>query len=107
MRTKEDINIEKHTYKTLNYRLQFSYIHTSFVSGAQIMLSMKVIGLGFDVSSGVIALPSFTEYLAYLFCAGNVIFGPWISFLDFKSIYSTNVSKCLVSLYNQISNTHG
>ncbi|XP_048739721.1 protein-serine O-palmitoleoyltransferase porcupine-like [Ostrea edulis] len=65
------------------------------VRGAQIMLSMKVIGLGFDISSGVISLPSFTDYMAYIFCAGNVIFGPWISFLDFKSIYSTNISKCL------------
>lgn len=71
-----------------------------FISGAQIMLSMKVIGLGFDISSGVISLPSFTDYMAYIFCAGNVIFGPWISFLDFKSIYSTNISKCLVSYIN-------
>lgn len=58
---------------------------------------MKVIGLGFDISSGVIPLPSVTDYMAYIFNAGNVIFGPWLSFQDFKSIYSTNVSKCLVS----------
>lgn len=58
---------------------------------------MKVIGLGFDISSGVMPLPSVTDYMAYIFNAGNVIFGPWISFQDFKSIYSTNVSKCLVS----------
>lgn len=65
------------------------------VRGAQIILSMKVIGLGFDISSGVIPLPSVTDYMAYIFNAGNVIFGPWLSFQDFKSIYSTNVSKCL------------
>ena len=67
------------------------------ISGAQIILSMKVIGLGFDVSAGVLSLPSVMEYMAYIFNAGNVIFGPWVSFQDFQSLYSTNVSKCLVS----------
>ncbi|XP_022296962.2 protein-serine O-palmitoleoyltransferase porcupine-like isoform X1 [Crassostrea virginica] len=65
------------------------------VRGAQIILSMKVIGLGFDVSAGVLSLPSVMEYMAYIFNAGNVIFGPWMSFQDFQSLYSTNVSKCL------------
>ncbi|XP_062596255.1 protein-serine O-palmitoleoyltransferase porcupine-like [Saccostrea cucullata] len=65
------------------------------IRGAQIMLSMKLIGLGFDITSGVTPLPAFTDYMAYIFCAGNVIFGPWMSFQDFKSIYSTSLSKCL------------
>lgn len=56
------------------------------VRGAQIILSMKVIGLAFDVSNGAELMPSMSEYLGYVLCVGTVIFGPWGSYQDYKNM---------------------
>ncbi|XP_060062943.1 protein-serine O-palmitoleoyltransferase porcupine-like [Ylistrum balloti] len=58
------------------------------VRGAQIIMAMKVIGLAFDVASGAEQMPSMSEYLGYVLCVGTVIFGPWISFQDYKNMLS-------------------
>ena len=51
------------------------------------MLSMKVIGIAFDLSNGnMIAFPNIFAYFGYNFCVGTVIFGPWISFSEYKHI---------------------
>lgn len=57
--------------------------------GAQIILSMKIIGVAFDLSNGVmLEFPSVFAYFGYNFCVGTVIFGPWISFTEYKHILS-------------------
>ncbi|OWF52531.1 protein-serine O-palmitoleoyltransferase porcupine-like [Mizuhopecten yessoensis] len=56
------------------------------VRGAQIIMSMKVIGLAFDVASGAEEMPSMFEYLGYVLCVGTVIFGPWVSYQDYKNL---------------------
>ncbi|KAL3852132.1 hypothetical protein ACJMK2_015812 [Sinanodonta woodiana] len=57
------------------------------IRGAQIILSMKMIGIAFDLSNGtMIRFPNLFEYLGYAFCVGTVIFGPWISFNEYKNI---------------------
>uniref|UniRef100_A0AAY4DTM2 Porcupine O-acyltransferase n=1 Tax=Denticeps clupeoides TaxID=299321 RepID=A0AAY4DTM2_9TELE len=49
--------------------------------GSQMVVAMKTISLAFDLDRGVIpTLPSPLEFMAYICFAGNVIFGPWISF---------------------------
>lgn len=53
------------------------------VRGAQIILSMKVIGLAFDISSEKTDIPGGATYLGYVFCVGTVIFGPWTSYHDY------------------------
>ena len=51
------------------------------------MLSMKVIGIAFDLSNGnMIAFPNIFAYFGYNFCVGTVIFGPWVSFSEYKHI---------------------
>ena len=53
--------------------------------GAQMILAMKVISLGFDLDSGAIRdMPSFFEYIGYVFHVGTLIFGPWISYHDYS-----------------------
>lgn len=57
------------------------------IRGAQIILSMKVIGIAFDLSNGtIIEFPNLFVYFGYNFCVGTVIFGPWISFHEYKHI---------------------
>ena len=48
------------------------------------VLAMKLISLAFDLDSGAVRdLPSFWDYVGYLFHVGTVIFGPWISYHDY------------------------
>ncbi|KAL4225879.1 hypothetical protein ACF0H5_013867 [Mactra antiquata] len=59
------------------------------IRGAQIILSMKIIGVAFDLSNGsMIEFPDIFAYFGYNFCVGTVIFGPWISFTEYKHILS-------------------
>ncbi|KAJ8301964.1 hypothetical protein KUTeg_020951 [Tegillarca granosa] len=61
--------------------------------GSQIILSMKVIGLAFDISNNTEELPSVFEYLGYVYCVGTVIFGPWISYRDYLVVFKQEKSK--------------
>ncbi|CAG0881195.1 unnamed protein product [Darwinula stevensoni] len=54
------------------------------IRGAQMLLLMKVISVGFDLDSGKIS--SFLnplEFMGYIFHVGSAIFGPWISYEDY------------------------
>ncbi len=56
-----------------------------FFLGSQMVVSMKAISLAFDLDRGTLGtLPSFAEFLGYVFFVGTVIFGPWISFSSYK-----------------------
>lgn len=49
--------------------------------GSQMVVAMKAISLAFDLDRGIVSsFPSPLEFMGYLFFAGTVIFGPWISF---------------------------
>ncbi|KAM4663889.1 protein-serine O-palmitoleoyltransferase porcupine isoform 2-T3 [Discoglossus pictus] len=49
--------------------------------GAQMIVAMKAISLGFDVDRGEVrSIPSPVEFMGYVYFVGTVIFGPWISF---------------------------
>ncbi|XP_067832354.1 protein-serine O-palmitoleoyltransferase porcupine-like [Heptranchias perlo] len=49
--------------------------------GAQMIVAMKAISLGFDLDQGSVgAMPSPAEFMGYIYFVGTVIFGPWISF---------------------------
>lgn len=63
------------------------------VRGAQIMLSMKLIGLGFDITGDKHTMPRLDGYLGYVFCVGTVIFGPWTSYHDYTSAVHNNSTK--------------
>ncbi|KAK6177121.1 hypothetical protein SNE40_015288 [Patella caerulea] len=63
--------------------------------GAQMILSMKLISLGFDWSSGAIErLPSILEFSGYCLHVGSVIFGPWFSYKDYISGLQENKPLC-------------
>lgn len=66
-------------------------------TGAQIILSMKLIGLAFDISSEKTDLPGGATYLGYVFCVGTVIFGPWTSYHDYLHAVHQNRIKSFVS----------
>ena len=65
------------------------------------ILSMKIISLGFDVSSGaIVELPGVIEYSGYVFQVGSVMFGPWISYQQYIHLLSSHkVEKKLVSIF--------
>ncbi|XP_059805518.1 protein-serine O-palmitoleoyltransferase porcupine-like isoform X1 [Hypanus sabinus] len=49
--------------------------------GAQMIVAMKAISLGFDLDKGTVpAMPSPIEFMGYIYFVGTVIFGPWINF---------------------------
>lgn len=74
-----------------------------FVSGAQMILSMKIISVAFDYGSGaIIDLPNMAEYVGYCFHVGTVIFGPWISYQDYFRGLLTDILP-LVSLTTLLS----
>ncbi|XP_067951400.1 protein-serine O-palmitoleoyltransferase porcupine-like isoform X2 [Watersipora subatra] len=50
------------------------------VRGAQMVLSMKVISLGFDLANESVKSAPLLEMISYLLHPGSVIFGPWISY---------------------------
>ncbi|WAR27134.1 PORCN-like protein [Mya arenaria] len=69
----------------LEFLIQKTVWHS--LRGAQIILSMKVIGVAFDLSCGsMVEFPSVFAYFGYNFCVGTVIFGPWISFSEYRHI---------------------
>ncbi|KAH3816357.1 hypothetical protein DPMN_117872 [Dreissena polymorpha] len=69
------------------YFIQSTVWHS--IRGAQIILSMKVIGIAFDLTNGsIIEFPDVFAFFGYNFCVGTVIFGPWISFQEYKHILS-------------------
>ncbi|KAM4695686.1 protein-serine O-palmitoleoyltransferase porcupine isoform 2-T3 [Rhinophrynus dorsalis] len=52
--------------------------------GAQMIVAMKAVSLGFDVDRGVVrSIPSPVEFMGYVYFVGTVIFGPWISFTSY------------------------
>nr|XP_054750960.1 protein-serine O-palmitoleoyltransferase porcupine-like [Lytechinus pictus] len=57
------------------------------VRGAQMILLMKVISVGFDLDQGILSsLPDIFEYFGYTFCVGTCIFGPWVSFSNYMAM---------------------
>ncbi|XP_014673226.1 PREDICTED: protein-serine O-palmitoleoyltransferase porcupine-like [Priapulus caudatus] len=57
------------------------------VRGAQMIMVMKLVSLAFDVDHGTVGAPPGTlEYAGYMYNAGTVVFGPWISFREYKRI---------------------
>lgn len=64
------------------------------VRGAQMVLAMKLISLGFDIDLDCLpSEPNILEFFAYLFNVGTVIFGPWINFTEYiKLLYSPGLS---------------
>ncbi|ELU15960.1 hypothetical protein CAPTEDRAFT_152577 [Capitella teleta] len=64
--------------------------------GAQMVLSMKLISLAFDLDSGCVhQMPGVLEFFGYAFHVGTVIFGPWIPFQDYAHSISNEKSKRL------------
>lgn len=62
------------------------------IRGAEMLVVMKVISLGFDVDLGSVKhLPSVPEYTGYVLCVGTSVFGPWVSFQDYLAIYKTPI----------------
>lgn len=77
------------------------------IRGSQMILAMKIISLGFDVDSSI-KFPSLIECFGYYFCVGSVIFGPWVSYINYMKLlqersmnkqYVFNLMKCLILSY--------
>lgn len=65
------------------------------IRGVMMVFSMKLISTVTDLPP--CEFPSFCQYLGYMFCGANVLFGPWISFEHYMTLvkYPTRkVSNC-------------
>lgn len=59
------------------------------IRGLHMIIAMKVISIAFDVKKGTIkSLPNLIEYSGYMWCPSNCLFGPWVSFNTYRSIFS-------------------
>lgn len=46
---------------------------------------MKAISLAFDLDRGAVtSFPTLLDYFGYIYFAGTVVFGPWISFSSYR-----------------------
>ncbi|XP_035829159.1 protein-serine O-palmitoleoyltransferase porcupine-like [Aplysia californica] len=78
------------------------------VRGAQILLSMKIISLGYDVGKGTVAdLPNIFEYMGYCFNVGTVIFGPWITYEQYYKLLDAEANPMSMVWAAQVLSTTG
>ncbi|XP_023705139.1 protein-serine O-palmitoleoyltransferase porcupine isoform X2 [Cryptotermes secundus] len=59
------------------------------IRGAQMLVAMKVISVAFDTDFGALqCLPSPAEFTGYVLCVGTCVFGPWVPYRDYISIFN-------------------
>ncbi|XP_069799255.1 protein-serine O-palmitoleoyltransferase porcupine isoform X2 [Dendropsophus ebraccatus] len=69
--------------------------------GAQMIVAMKAVSLGFDVDHGIVrSIPSPVEFMGYVYFVGTVIFGPWISFTSY--LEAVNGRKLTFSWFRRV-----
>ncbi|KAF4532626.1 hypothetical protein B566_EDAN011539 [Ephemera danica] len=60
---------------------ELALVHNSLwhkIRGAQMLLAMKAISVGFDIEIGTLkCLPTLPEFAGYVFSVGTCVFGPW------------------------------
>lgn len=62
------------------------------IRGAQMILAMKVISVSFDSDIGTIQnVPSPVDFAGYIFNVGTCVFGPWVPYRDYISIFNKPV----------------
>jgi porcupine-like protein len=59
------------------------------IRSAQMLVAMKVISVAFDTDFGALqCLPSPAEFIGYVLCVGTCVFGPWVPYRDYISIFN-------------------
>lgn len=80
------------------------YCHNknNFISGAHIILSMKIISLGIDIGEegSVLNLPNIVEYMGYCFNVGSVVFGPWVSYRQYCQLLEKESNPLASNIYH-------
>ncbi|XP_064119001.1 protein-serine O-palmitoleoyltransferase porcupine-like [Macrobrachium nipponense] len=57
------------------------------IRGAQMIILMKIVSIGFDLDASVLSShPSLVEMAGYIMNPGTVIFGPWISLDSYRKV---------------------
>lgn len=62
------------------------------------LVGMKLVSVAFDIEPTVHMnirrmrnkMPSFMEFIGYMFCVGTCIFGPWISYTEYINLFNKN-----------------
>lgn len=73
------------------------------IRGIQMIASMKLISLGFDMDVKKIKeLPSALHFSGYLLCPGNCVLGPWISYNDFIAIFNSKEKNWTLKFFYKI-----
>ncbi|XP_013418308.1 protein-serine O-palmitoleoyltransferase porcupine [Lingula anatina] len=57
------------------------------IRGAQMVLSMKIISVAFDVDTGHLGVPRVWEFAGYCLHVGTVIFGPWVPYKQYNALF--------------------
>ena len=59
------------------------------ISGTQMILSMKLISLAFDITENKkLKSPTFLQYFGYALCPGTTTMGLWVSYQDYLAIFT-------------------
>ncbi|XP_075218866.1 protein-serine O-palmitoleoyltransferase por [Lycorma delicatula] len=68
------------------------------IRGAEMLVGMKLVSVAFDIEPSTRVntrrmrnkMPSFIEFMGYMFCVGTCIFGPWISYVEYIGLFNKN-----------------
>lgn len=98
--TKRLVNLGIEQWKHFSELIELDN-HWQHVRGSALIISMKAIALAFDISSTKIPkLPPVYEYAGYILCPANIVLGPFVTFLSYKSCHRNN--KFSLKLLTQI-----
>lgn len=79
------------TYLVIGEMLQLNVVEWHKLRGAQMVLVMKGISIGFDVDTKKLPqLPNFVEVIGYFLCPANSSLGPWIPHSEYVEIFKKN-----------------
>lgn len=82
------------TYLVIGELLQIDVEQWHKLRGAQMVLVMKGISMGFDVDNKKLSqLPCFVEVVGYFLCPTNSSLGPWIPHSEYAEIFRKNRKK--------------
>lgn len=56
------------------------------IRGTQMIVAMKILSFIFDASTGVVKEINVLDFFGYILCPANCIFGPWVSYTDYKNL---------------------
>ena len=93
--SRSELSVQKEATGTFFFYSELCFVNKTEwhkIRGAQMLVAMKVISIAFDADFGALqCLPSPAEFTGYVLCVGTCVFGPWVPYRDYISIFNKPV----------------